>query len=424
MILVVPELRAVTDGDGDALRRRASQLEDQGQWEKACEVYERILARDRRAGEIREHYQVCLRRAQLVRRHRDPLFREQVLGQDLGVALRVYGEVLTKVRANYVDRERTDPTRLFQQGLEELRLAIEDSTFRHEQLGDVPQATTQVVAADLTARWGNMAVHSVHEAQEQAAEVALAAHQALGLRPVVTVLEFACGACAGLDEYSSYLTPAQLGAVQGSLNGPSVAALQVEMLNAQLGIGYCRLSAFHKSTAVELDNALAALKLQGMKGLILDLRGNPGGLLESAVAVAERFLPDGVVVATQSQVASFSRTYRASSPDAFMLPLVILVDGETASAAEIVAGALKDHQRATLVGQPTFGKGSIQRVLKLEAVPSGIRLTLARFFSPSGHAYSEGVVPHLTIVRPPWALSDPQLEVAVQEVTRLVAVRQ
>jgi carboxyl-terminal processing protease len=204
---------------------------------------------------------------------------------------------------------------------------------------------------------------------------------------------------------------------------PSVNLTQI--LNAEAGIGYCQVSAFHKGTPEELDLALLQLKLQGMKALVLDLRGNAGGLFHSALQVAERFLTDGIIVTTQSQVRDQNRTYRATNPGALSIPLVVLVDGDTASAAEIVAGALKEHQRATLVGQTTYGKGSIQRVLQLDTVPSGIRVTLARFFSPRGQPYGgNGVTPHIVIARAPMSMNDHPLEVATQEAARLAAVGQ
>jgi carboxyl-terminal processing protease len=114
------------------------------------------------------------------------------------------------------------------------------------------------------------------------------------------------------------------------------------------------------------------------------------------VQVAELFLPDGVIVITESPLKRFRATYRAHNPHALTLPLVVLVDGETASAAEVVAGALKENQRATLVGAPTYGKGSIQCPVALDKMPAGLWLTVARFSSPSNQPYNgRGVLPHI-----------------------------
>ena len=149
------------------------------------------------------------------------------------------------------------------------------------------------------------------------------------------------------------------------------------------GIGYVRLSSFTKTTLTEIDETFAKMRGMGMglKALVLDLRGNPGGLFNVSVQVAERFLPEGIIVSTQGQS---SRTFESHSGMAALdMPLVVLVDGETASAAEVLAGALKENGRAKLVGLPTYGKGTIQTVLQL-ADAGGVRITLARFFTPLG----------------------------------------
>ena len=117
-----------------------------------------------------------------------------------------------------------------------------------------------------------------------------------------------------------------------------------------------------------------------MRALIIDLRGNPGGSLEAAIQVVERFVPDGVIVCTQSRVGQYCRTYRAHNSNAWGIPLVVLINPGTASAAEVAAGAWKDRQRATLVGEPTFGKACIQGVLPLDTVPSGERSSSAACF--------------------------------------------
>jgi C-terminal peptidase prc len=174
---------------------------------------------------------------------------------------------------------------------------------------------------------------------------------------------------------------------------PSV--LDVEMLPG--GVGYLRLASFQKTTLPELERALAELQMRGLRALIVDLRGNPGGLFPVSVQVAERFLPDGIIVTTQGQQSIFNRTFESrSGMSAIDVPLFVLIDGETASAAEVLAGALKDNERAVLVGTPTYGKGTIQTVLQLSDA-GGVRLTLARFFTPRGQPYNGiGVTPNVT----------------------------
>src|SRR5439155_25688886 len=142
--------------------------------------------------------------------------------------------------------------------------------------------------------------------------------------------------------------------------------------------------------------ATERLQAAGMKVLILDVRGNPGGLFDVAIQVAERFLVEGVIVSTHGQEAKYNRSYSAHGMNALEVPLIVLVDGETASSAEMLAGALKDNQRGTLVGRTTFGKGSIQKVRKLDNLPAGIQLTIAKFYSPRNLPYTGiGVAPHL-----------------------------
>jgi carboxyl-terminal processing protease len=162
------------------------------------------------------------------------------------------------------------------------------------------------------------------------------------------------------------------------------------------GIGYIRILSFQESTPQELRDALLQLQAAQMKALVLDLRGNAGGSFDAGVQVAELFLPEGVIATSESPVRRFRNTYRSHNPHALRMPLVVLVDGETASAAEMVAGALKENQRATLVGAPTYGKGSMQCPVTLKKTPAGLWITVAQFFSPTHQPYNgRGVLPHI-----------------------------
>jgi carboxyl-terminal processing protease len=149
-------------------------------------------------------------------------------------------------------------------------------------------------------------------------------------------------------------------------------------------IGYVRLTGFQANSAESLDASVKDLQAKGMKALILDLRFNPGGLLTSAIEICDRFLDEGVIVSTRGR-RSRERIYRAKKgrtyPD---IPLAILVSNRSASASEIVAGAIKDHKRGVLVGMRTFGKGSVQSLIKLEDGKSSLRLTTAYYYTPSG----------------------------------------
>jgi carboxyl-terminal processing protease len=153
------------------------------------------------------------------------------------------------------------------------------------------------------------------------------------------------------------------------------------------GVGYIDLKAFSDSTAKELDGAITSLLAHGMKTLLLDLRTNPGGLLNQGVKVSDLFLDTGQkIVSMHGRLPEANREFADTAkqrwPD---LPLIVLVDGRSASAAEIVAGALQDHDRALIVGTPTYGKGSAQSVVSF-GDQGGLKLTTAKWFTPAGRS--------------------------------------
>ncbi len=157
------------------------------------------------------------------------------------------------------------------------------------------------------------------------------------------------------------------------------------MFDPDLGIGYVRIARFAANTARRLDAVTNELGRDGLRGLILDLRDNPGGLRDSALDVADRFLTEGLIVSirgrrsdTKQWFAEHNGTYRA-------FPLAVLINGSTASAAEIVAGALQDHRRALVVGERSYGKGSVQEVIPLAPDAGAIKITTAHYYLPSGH---------------------------------------
>jgi carboxyl-terminal processing protease len=167
--------------------------------------------------------------------------------------------------------------------------------------------------------------------------------------------------------------------------------------------GYVRLSQFQEKTDVELDTHLKALEEESkgtLKGLILDLRNNPGGLLDQAVKVSDRFLETGLIVSMEGRREEQKMKFYAHSSGTIPpYPLVVLINGGSASAAEIVAGAIQDHGRGILIGTQTFGKGSVQTIFPLKD-GSGLRLTTARYFTPSGRSIqAKGVTPDI-LVRP------------------------
>src|SRR3989454_3565299 len=171
-------------------------------------------------------------------------------------------------------------------------------------------------------------------------------------------------------------------------------------LTGSFKIAYVRLIQFNEPTAGELSKALDELQRQGMEALILDLRNNPGGLLNSAVDVCAQFLPPNTkVVSTQGRVVSQQHDYSTSGAkkERPNLPMVLLINEGSASGAEIVAGALKDLHRAVLVGETTFGKGSVQNVMQLPD-GSAVRLTTAKYYTPSKQVIQgNGVTPNIRV---------------------------
>jgi carboxyl-terminal processing protease len=153
------------------------------------------------------------------------------------------------------------------------------------------------------------------------------------------------------------------------------------------GAGYIDLNVFNDSTQLELRHAVDSLLKEGMRSLVLDLRGNPGGVMAQGVAVAELFLdPRQTIVTMRGRTSDMNRTYADTGQQLWAaLPLIVLIDGRSASASEIVAGALQDHDRAVLMGTPSFGKGSAQSLFPLPS-GAGVRLTTARWYTPSGRS--------------------------------------
>lgn len=165
------------------------------------------------------------------------------------------------------------------------------------------------------------------------------------------------------------------------------------------GIGYLRITQFNQPVGAALDRALDELREQGLKALIIDLRNNPGGLLSSAVQVSQRFLPRGaLIVTTEGRNNRVLQTFRSRGLRHLVdLPLAVLINGGSASASEIVAGALKDHRRAVLVGEKSFGKGSVQTVIPLSE-GSAIRLTTAHYYTPSHRRIQDrGIEPDIVV---------------------------
>ncbi|MBC9252537.1 peptidase S41 [Pseudomonas alcaligenes] len=185
------------------------------------------------------------------------------------------------------------------------------------------------------------------------------------------------------------------------------AVIKVKSVKAQLlddGYGLVRITQFQVNTGEEVGKALAKLRKDNgdkkLRGLVLDLRNNPGGVLQAAVEVADHFLKKGLIVYTKGRIANSELRFNADPADASEgVPLVVLINGGSASASEIVAGALQDHKRGVLMGTDSFGKGSVQTVLPLNN-DRALKLTTALYFTPSGRSIqAQGIVPDIEVTR-------------------------
>lgn len=194
---------------------------------------------------------------------------------------------------------------------------------------------------------------------------------------------------------------------------PSVR--HARFVDSEAGIGYVAVRGFSEETPTEFDRAVDGLLRDGLRGLIVDVRGNFGGLLHAAVLLANRFVAEGVLVSTRGRgepVVYEAEPGEVRYPD---LPLVVLVDGDSASASEVFAAALQDHRAAVLIGSPTYGKGTVQRVKALHDGRGVVKLTTSYYYTPSGRnlertvekAWEFGIVPDV------WVPVDPQATAAI-----------
>jgi carboxyl-terminal processing protease len=180
-----------------------------------------------------------------------------------------------------------------------------------------------------------------------------------------------------------------------------IKTVSVKYRMLEPGFGYVRVSQFQARSPEDMLTGIGALKRQtgnGLKGLVLDLRNNPGGVLNAAVAISDAFLTGGTIVYTEGRIRDSQLKFKAAPDDVLEgAPIVVLVNGGSASASEIVAGALQDHKRAVIMGQQTFGKGSVQTIVPVNE-RTAVKLTTARYFTPNGRSIqAEGIVPDILL---------------------------
>ena len=330
--------------------------------------------------------------------------------------LSVFAKVLQLIRQDYVDEAKSAYPALITAALKGMLSSLDPhSQFLesrdYKAVQDDTRSRFSGVGVVLTQKEGKLVVVSTMEggpamragilAGDQILRIEGQLAEKLGVNEASSLLRGDSGAAVGMTVYRpSTRNTLEVELQRESINVPSVRDVRLlpreEGGESGVGLGYVRITQFNTTTASELLKALESLEKKGMQALILDLRGNPGGLLEAAIEVAAHFLPAGsLVVSTEGRVNSQNKFYRTppNSVPRANYPVAILVNGGSASAAEILAGALKDLRRAVLVGETTFGKGSVQSVIPL-ADGSAIRLTTAKYYTPGKQLIHEhGIQP-------------------------------
>jgi len=469
--------------DPDSALERGLDQERSKNWPAAIDLYHQALERWPSRVDFGRRLRLCEIHFKLNRRYADMSFRTVLLRLPHEQVVDLYDEVLERIQSNYVDSVPLEP--LVRHGLDNLEVALRDPSFVKTNAPGVTSERVDWLRDSLRQRRAQLSVPDRASAMRLALASSELARQGLGMSSTPVFLEFICGACDALDDFTSYLTPDKLedlyamidgnfvglgvelkldpeglrlvGVIRGGpaweaglkvgeqivkVNGHSVKGLtldeaanrlqgtegttielevrsaegttrayrlirrhvevesvtQAKLVELTQGIGYLRLNGFQKTSTEELDQAIGALNRQGMKSLVLDLRGNPGGLLNVAVEIAERFIDSGLIVSTRGRAQGQTQFYNASGRVRWRMPLSVLVDRDSASASEILAGALQDHHRAVILGVRTYGKGSVQSIFSLRSAPAGLKLTTAKFYSPLNRPYSEqGVQPDIPI---------------------------
>ena len=192
--------------------------------------------------------------------------------------------------------------------------------------------------------------------------------------------------------------------VEMTLTRDIIKVLSVRSHSEGDDVGYIRITQFSEQTSEGLKKAIADISAQNgdkLKGFVVDLRNNPGGLLDQAISVSDAFLEKGEIVSTRGRNADETQRFSAHAGDLTKgKPVIVLINGGSASASEIVAGAMQDHKRATILGTRSFGKGSVQTIIPLGSGNGALRLTTARYFTPSGRSIqAKGIVPDIEVLQ-------------------------
>ena len=387
----------------DHLLQTARELRKKNRPDEAIQTCFKALSLDRTNAEALDELRKSVRFALQSQRHRDASFHARIMAMSQADVLALYAEVVAKIQAHYVDVDKVPAGRLFRQGLDEYLFALTEANFVDRHLKGVDESLIARFRLNLQKAWSGRDVANALQAKEAVAQIAATSKRELGIRAVNPIVcEFICGACNSLDEYSAYLSA-------GQYLAESSASLQMSV-NVRMedgGVVYLQITHFQPSTPEEVENAIkSVIEMGTARAIVLDLRGNTGGLFSAAVKTAEKFLPGGIIVTAQGQHEEANKVYTSTAGNAaFDLPMVVLVDAETASAAEVLAVALRDNRRAKLIGTATFGKGSVQKVVAFTTAEevdedgkvkprAAVRITMARLIAPSGNPITGvGVTP-------------------------------
>jgi len=457
-------------------------LERDRRWGEALQYYESAVKSHPNRRELEERLVMARSHYDVTRRYGDDSYIRSVAVMTDREALKILAEVLEKVETHYVNNPNWGD--LVRRGTLSFDVALSEEAFAKRHLSRVSPEDLLRFRREFAQTAATLAPKDTKQVSECATWAGKAASQRLGINSAAVIMEYVCGAVAALDEYSSFLTSAQLEEVFSQIEGnfvglgvelkseehsllvvnvipsgpaekgglragdrivsvegqsldvlaPDSAAdmlrgeegthvsvvirsgetlkpLQltrervevpcvegVKMIDPSNGVGYLKLNSFQKTTPRDVDAALWKLHRDGMKSVIIDLRGNPGGLLNAAVELADKFIYDGAIVTTRGRNPREDYSYTAHTVGTWRVPLVVLIDGDSASASEIFAGAIRDRHRGLVVGERSYGKGSVQGIFPLAASKGGVRLTTAKFYSPSGQAISRnGVTPDVAV---------------------------
>jgi len=331
--------------------------------------------------------------------------------------LKTFTEVLTFVRDEYVDEEKVNMKELIYGAIEGMLAKLDDPYTRFlppksyddmkvETEGHFGGLGIEITIKDgvltvVAPMFGTPAFEAGIKAGDQIIKIEGESTKDITIDDAVKKLRGKVGTKVTITiKREGFQEPIEFTIVRGDIKLNSVYSKM--MTN---DIGYIYITKFTMTTATELKKELDNLKENGIKKLILDLRNNPGGLLESAYEVSDLFLNDGLIVFTKTRGDKIDQKYFSHNDDSIFetMPLILLVNEGSASGAEIVTGAIKDRKRGIIIGKKTYGKGSVQTVRNLSG-GAGIALTTAKYYTPSGICiHKEGIEPDITIEQPEYS---------------------